>query len=79
MVVALLTVMRGGMTVVWSSWSWSSPLLPSDDAGGGAVVALLTVKGWGVIIVHQRWWWVKDGQRARDLEKFLDMCMCMCL
>ena len=66
--------------VVWSLWLWSSPLSPLDDAGGGVVVASLTVEGWGVVVVVISS--VNGGgesKRARDLEKFLDMCMCTCL
>ena len=79
MVVASLMMVGGGMMVVWSLWSWSLPSSPSDDTGGRVVVVLSTVEGWGVVVVRRWWWWVKDGQRARDLEKFLDMCMCTCL
>ena len=79
-VVTSSTVVGGGTTVVWSLWLWLLPSLPLDDAGGGVVVASLTVEGWGVVIVVVSS--INSGggsKRARDLEKFLDVCMCTCL
>ena len=80
MVVVSSMVVGGGTMVVWSSWLWSSPSSPLDDAGDGVVVASSMVEGWGVVVVIVSS--VDSGggsKRARDLEKFLDVCMCTCL
>ena len=66
----------GGMVVMLSTVVGGGTMVRGRGCCHRCHWMMLVVRWWSRC---RQWWWVEDGQRARDLEEFLDVCMCTCL